>query len=345
MTAPTLRTRRLTLRPMVASDAPAIMAALNVHDVAKWLSAPPYPYTAEDAAYFIREIVPTQVIWAIDTGTGLIGSIGVKPDLGYWLDQRFHGQGIMSEAAAAAVTWFFGHDSKDLISGHFFGNTGSRTILSRLGFADTHMETVTPPATGEEVALQRMILTRDRWLSRNPLRIETERLVIRELNNADVEDLSRIGGDPAVAPMLMSVTSPWPVSRVASWIEAAKYQGKPGFRAGIETKDGTLIGTIGLGPLSDDGSASLMYFVAPSQWGQGFASEAAQAFLRHCWQNYPLRSVFAGYFDENPASGKVLAKLGFVKTGEVMGTSAARTDPAPETLMTLTLNDWQAKHG
>ena len=345
MTGGTLRTKRLTLRPIELADAQAIADAINVFDVAKWLSAPPYPYSLDDATFFITEIATQETIWAIDMGEGMIGSIGCKPDLGYWLDQRHHGQGIMSEAAHAAVTWYFGHDEEDLISGHFVGNIGSRTILQTIGFTDTHMETAVPPATGESVDLQRMKLTRDQWVAACPLRIETDRLVIRELTQDDCKALSAIGGTPFVAPMLMSVTSPWPVSRVASWIEASTYRGKPGFRAGIATKDGQLIGTVGLGSMREDGSASLMYFIDQSVWGQGYATEAAHAFLTHCMQYYPLKSVFAGYFDENPASGQVLRKLGFVETGHIMGESAARDSAAPETVMTLSQDVWKARNG
>ena len=345
MTGPTLRTARLNLRPVVEADAPAIVDALNVFDVAKWLTAPPYPYTHEDAVYFIKNVVPHEVIWAIEMDGRMIGSIGCKPDLGYWLDQRFHGQGIMSEAARAVVAWYFGHHDEDLVSGHFMGNIGSRTILRGLGFTDTHSEDVVPPATGQSVKLQRMKLTREQWLTACPLCIETDRLTLREFGPQDHPSLSRIGGDPTVAPMLMSVTSPWPISRVAGWVDAARYRGKPGFRAAITTHDATLIGAIGLGPARADGSASMMYFLDPSVWGQGYGTEAARGFVDYCFQTYPVRSLFAGYFDENPASGRVLRKLGFQVTGHVIGESAARQNPAPETLMTLPRAQWETDHG
>lgn len=169
MTGGIIQTERLVLRPLVANDAAAITAALNVFDVAKWLSAPPYPYTLADAEYYISDIAPSETNWAIDDGTGLIGLIGCKPDLGYWLDQRHHGRGLMTEAARAVVDWYFNNETADLISGHFVGNIGSRTVLLRLGFSDTHMESVTPPATGEVVDLQRMKLTYKQWVIGGPL--------------------------------------------------------------------------------------------------------------------------------------------------------------------------------
>ena len=61
------------------------------------------PYTAKDAEYFITDIAPNDTIWTIDDGTGLIGVIGVKPNLGFWLRSGLHGRGYMTQAADASL--------------------------------------------------------------------------------------------------------------------------------------------------------------------------------------------------------------------------------------------------
>ena len=75
---PTLRTDRLTLRPVRQTDAAAIVAALNVWDVTRWLSVVPFPYTPDDADYFITTVAgdPQRPHWAIDMDAGLVGQIG-----------------------------------------------------------------------------------------------------------------------------------------------------------------------------------------------------------------------------------------------------------------------------
>ena len=83
----------LTLRPLELTDASAITLAIANWDVSQWLSAVPYPYTIDDAEYFITQIVLKDTIWAIDNETSLIVVIGVKPDLGYWLRGDLHGKG------------------------------------------------------------------------------------------------------------------------------------------------------------------------------------------------------------------------------------------------------------
>lgn len=165
VTVPTLQTARLTLRPLAWSDRAAITDALNNWDITRWLSQVPFPYTLADADQFIdmAQRSPDDAHWAIDQGAGLIGVISVKPDLGYWLDQAHHGQGVMTEAARAVVTWYFTDHPGPVISGHFVGNAASRAILTRLGFTDTHIETVTPVGADAPVTLQRVVLTRAAW--------------------------------------------------------------------------------------------------------------------------------------------------------------------------------------
>lgn len=164
---PVLETRRLTLRPVTVDDADAITIGLRDWDVVQWLTAPPFPYARDDAIYFIEEVIPLTMTWAIDAGEGLIGVIGVKPDLGYWLAADYHGQHIMTEASSAVVDWYFQENDTDLISGHFLGNVASRRVLQKLGFVDTVVIEALQEATQEQVKLQRMVLTKRMWDNRN----------------------------------------------------------------------------------------------------------------------------------------------------------------------------------
>lgn len=74
-----------------------------------------------------------------------------------------------------------------------------------------------------------------------------------------------------------------------------------------------LIGGIGLAP---DGDAhEFGYWLTPSAWGRGYATEAGQAMLDNARHSLRLTRFTAGHFVDNPASGRVLAKLGFRVTG------------------------------
>lgn len=160
---PIIRTERLTLRPLLKADVPAQVRCLAEWSVMRWLSAPPWPYTASDAEEFISGVEGSN--WAIDDGTGLIGTISGGADLGYWLAKHKHGAGLMTEAVCAVVSDHFSESSETIISGHMPGNDASRAVLLKHGFVDTHVELLLSRPLGRETDIQRMELTAERWHS------------------------------------------------------------------------------------------------------------------------------------------------------------------------------------
>ncbi|WP_017666088.1 GNAT family N-acetyltransferase [Porphyrobacter sp. AAP82] len=74
-----------------------------------------------------------------------------------------------------------------------------------------------------------------------------------------------------------------------------------------------VIGSAGLG--EHQGEGELGYWIARAHWGRGYATEAARGVLAVA-RMLGHRRVVAGHFADNPASGKVLRKLGFVPTGK-----------------------------
>ena len=176
-------------------------------------------------------------------------------------------------------------------------------------------------------------------MTQEPLDLNTGRLLIREMNAADAPRLAALGGVPEGARMMLSLTAPWPVAAAQAWIEAAPYRQRPGFRAGIALPGTGLIGAIGL---YNETPPTLAYFIAPEWAGQGYVSEAARAVLAHAFTALGVREVAADHFTDNPASGRILRKLGFIETGEAMGESAARLEPARLTLYRLTRTDFEA---
>lgn len=77
------------------------------------------------------------------------------------------------------------------------------------------------------------------------------------------------------------------------------------------------------------GGHELGYWLTPSAWGRGYATEAGKAMLDMARHALGLRHLRSSYFLDNPASGKVLTKLGFRHTGETLLHSVARGGEAP----------------
>ncbi|SFE23659.1 GNAT family N-acetyltransferase [Roseivivax sediminis] len=337
--APALTTERLHLRPLYDSDAEAIARALSDPQVARWMTNVPFPYTLEDARQFLslERGSSTWKVWAICPGAGaLAGVIGLEDEFGYWLGRDHWGRGYMSEAARAVVDWHFRHPGAEpLISGHFEGNNRSGRVLRKLGFSYYGRPVAKETRSFGTVTLHRMLLAPEQWHALNPVHLRSKRLLLRPLWPDDAAALARIGGDPAVAPMMLSMSVPWPETEARKWIEGGRWRGTPQFRFAIEDTEGRLIGSVGLAQ-----GATLHYMLSADVAGQGYATEAVRTLLAWVFSRFGLAEIVADHFDDNPASGRVLSKLGFRVSGSGTGTSRARLEPAPNTLYRLSRDDF-----
>ena len=95
-----------------------------------------------------------------------------------------------------------------------------------------------------------------------------------------------------------------------------------------------LIGTVGMHVQGD--THEFGYWLTPDAWGRGYATEAGQAVVDIARHALPIRRLEAGYFADNPASGRVLRKLGFRDTGRrEPRPSLARGGPVDAVVMEL----------
>jgi RimJ/RimL family protein N-acetyltransferase len=99
------------------------------------------------------------------------------------------------------------------------------------------------------------------------------------------------------------------------------------------TRDGDLIGVIGANRADVALPFEIGYWLAPEAWGQGYCSEAGKALIGWLEQTRCARALVAGHFADNPASGRVLAKLGFLPCGRNRMFSAGRGELAEHILM------------
>ncbi|PTW49912.1 GNAT family N-acetyltransferase [Rhodovulum kholense] len=172
-------------------------------------------------------------------------------------------------------------------------------------------------------------------------RVETPRLILREFRPEDVTPLLRIGRDRRVSQMMSTLPVRWTQSQAADWIARSRFRGEPGFRLAIERRGSGLVGVAGLG----GAPAMLAYFLDPAVWGQGYATEAAKAFVAAAFARFRGLDVLAAdHFADNPGSGRVLEKLGFERLGRGAGRSLARLEPAPNIHYRLIRAKFEARH-
>lgn len=174
--------------------------------------------------------------------------------------------------------------------------------------------------------------------------LETKRLVLRPLELRDAPLVERYGGDRRVAEMTSQIPFPYPVGSAEGWIEECQREprNQGGGPMAITLKlGGELVGCIELNVHDDGLRAEVGYWVAPLFWGYGLCTEALQGVVDHGFEELGLQRIYAGHFPENPASGRVQAKVGMKKEG-VLRLGVTRFGVAKDLVMrAITRPDWE----
>lgn len=147
--------------------------------------------------------------------------------------------------------------------------------------------------------------------------LKTERLVLRPLVLADAPLIQILAGDKDVASTTRLLPHPYPDGLAEKWIASlpARYQRGDGVSFAITLREGALIGSIGLILSLADHHAEMGYWIGKPYWNSGYCTEAAAAVLQFAFDTLDLERVFAKYMGKNPASGRVMAKLGMTQEG------------------------------
>lgn len=142
--------------------------------------------------------------------------------------------------------------------------------------------------------------------------LRTERLFLRPAWLEDATELTRAIGHEPVVRMLARVPWPYREEHAREWIDAAQNPYLPSLLVTLPEEDGRIIGGCGLHQEADD--VEVGYWIAPSHWGCGYATEALRGLVALARVAGHTRIV-SRHAADNPASGRVLRKAGFRATG------------------------------
>ena len=149
--------------------------------------------------------------------------------------------------------------------------------------------------------------------------METERLLLRPLTPDDAPALVRRAGRREIADTTVSIPHPYSEQHAREWIAGhiGLFAKGKGAVFGMELRrEGTLAGTIGLREIDTEHlQAELGFWVAVECWGQGYATEGARAVVNFGFEQLGLNRIYAHHMVRNPASGRVLAKIGMKQEG------------------------------
>jgi RimJ/RimL family protein N-acetyltransferase len=143
-----LRTHSLLLRPWRTDDAPALAAACDDPEIARWIPMIPSPYTEDDARAFLEssrqnyEAGESYNLAILDPESGaLLGSVGMQNKrfhvghFGYWIAREARGRGVATEALLAICRWAvaeLGVQRLELVTDP--ANTASQRVADKAGF-------------------------------------------------------------------------------------------------------------------------------------------------------------------------------------------------------------------
>jgi RimJ/RimL family protein N-acetyltransferase len=148
------------------------------------------------------------------------------------------------------------------------------------------------------------------------IRLQGSTFCLRGWQLTDEEALVKHTNNPRVSANLFD-TFPYPytVEDARQWLTSQQGIEKPTFLT-IEM-DGGIIGGIGIAIKVDvyRRSANIGYWLGEPFWGRGMMTEVVSLMVNYAFENFDLVRLQAGIYSSNPASMRVLEKVGFVKEG------------------------------
>lgn len=156
-------------------------------------------------------------------------------------------------------------------------------------------------------------------------KLKSPRFVLRPPEYSDSSRLAELMNDYDVVKNLMRAPYPYSEEDARNFVSMVALQranGESFVFTILRASDEEVLGTCGIN--LEDGVFDLGYWIGKPFWGQGVATEAAERTIQFAFNSLKADKLTAGWFADNPASGHVLEKLGFVRCGTQPYPSKAR---------------------
>jgi RimJ/RimL family protein N-acetyltransferase len=334
MSEVTLQTKRLLLRPLADADRAPMTEIMSDWDVVRMLAKWPFPFDpARLDQLFERNAKDPTSGFAIEYEGNCVGTIGCGPGVGFMLSPKVHGLGLMTEALGAVQDYSMSAlGNEALIACAFIDNPASARVFEKCGWTEIGAGETFSLARGETVVDRAFVLSSAPQMLRP---VHTERLTLRPIGIEDFEAIWPIVSDLETVKMLW--TWPYPADETFTKLRISSAVARAGLISAIEYQ-GAVVGQIGvLG-------GSLWYALRRQFWGKGIGTEAARAKIASAFQDPKRETLIAGTWDDNPASMRILERLGFEQTGYDTVYHEARGEVASGPDYELTREKWLAMH-
>jgi [ribosomal protein S5]-alanine N-acetyltransferase len=149
-------------------------------------------------------------------------------------------------------------------------------------------------------------------------KLETKRLILRPFKLSDADRVRKLAGDKKIADTTLNIPYPYEKGTAKEWISQhkTKFESDESVHLAIVLKTTReIIGAIGLHIEKRHNRAELGYWIGKDCWNFGYCTEAAKAIVKYGFEELNLNKIKSSHFSRNPASGKVMRKIGMKKEG------------------------------
>jgi len=144
--------------------------------------------------------------------------------------------------------------------------------------------------------------------------IETERLILSQLKEEDLPFVTEYLQDKIFSDVTSNIPYPYTGEHAKFWMKMSResFENNIGYTFAVRNKEGQILGAIGLHDRDDD-KAELGYWMGKPFWNKGYITEAATALIDFGFNELQINKIYATYFLDNPASGRIMEKIGMEK--------------------------------
>lgn len=173
------------------------------------------------------------------------------------------------------------------------------------------------------------------------MQIKTPRTLLRQWQLGDEVALVQHANNRNVSRNLRDAFPfPYTLQDAKAWITHAS-MADPIMNFAIEVNDAA-VGGIGLIPRGDvhRHTVGLGYWLGEKYWGRGLMTEVVRTMTAHAFQNPDVHRIYACVYAWNPASARVLEKVGYTLEGRMRQHATKDGEKVDELIYGLLREEW-----
>jgi RimJ/RimL family protein N-acetyltransferase len=149
-------------------------------------------------------------------------------------------------------------------------------------------------------------------------KLYTTRLVLRPFTLEDAPEVQRMSGAREIASTTLNIPHPYEDGMAEEWIRTHSEgfaEDKAIVFAITHREQNYLMGAMDLRVDMDHERGEIGYWIGKDYWGRGYCTEAAARVLEYGFNDLKLNRIQAYHIKRNPASGRVMRKIGMICEG------------------------------